>query len=229
MLLSSALSSKAIEETGGPQASCCSSIRSTVRPRVRAPQHRRRRSAARQRRRIVLRNVTDLRRASEEIEENYRKMRIAAVWARAEATVGSHHRLGLDRSWLRICGAASLMNEPAERCSRPPAARSSSAGSGERCAFLLVHRRHAGQRRSAASARLACWTRRPRADAGRGDRGEILSEHGELTAVVTILRPQAIEKAAAAEQLKEASDESNERFRRLLPISRNRTSCCGGR
>ena len=33
----------------------------------------------------ILRNVTDLRRASEEIEENYRKMRIAEVQARAES------------------------------------------------------------------------------------------------------------------------------------------------
>ena len=32
----------------------------------------------------ILRNVTDLRRATEEIEENYRKLRVAEAQARAE-------------------------------------------------------------------------------------------------------------------------------------------------
>src|SRR5262249_24118435 len=65
----------------------------------------------------ILRNVTDLRRASEEIEDNYRKMRLAEAQARAESD-----RLNLiidsvaDPSVVPdVTGATSLMNEPAER------------------------------------------------------------------------------------------------------------------
>src|SRR5678815_2841175 len=65
----------------------------------------------------ILRNVTDLRRASEEIEENYRRLRIAEVQARAESD-----RLNLIIDSVAdpivvtdASGATSLMNEPAER------------------------------------------------------------------------------------------------------------------
>src|SRR3989449_10478886 len=65
----------------------------------------------------ILRNVTDLRRASEEIEENYRKMRVAEVQARAES---DRLNLIIDSVADPIVvtdagGATSLMNEPAER------------------------------------------------------------------------------------------------------------------
>src|SRR3954453_12232029 len=118
MLLSSALSSKAIEETGATRrelllvnpvdgSDLVFELLSTVT------------EDARQGSGVVsiLRNVTDLRRASEEIEENYRKMRIAEVQARAESD-----RLNLIIDSVAdpivvtdAAGATSLMNEPAER------------------------------------------------------------------------------------------------------------------
>jgi len=86
MLLSSALSSKAIEETGAARrelllgnpvdgSDLVFELLSTV------TEDPRQGSGVVS----ILRNVTDLRRASEEIEENYRKMRIAEVQARAES------------------------------------------------------------------------------------------------------------------------------------------------
>ena len=86
MLLSSALSSKAIEETGATRrelllvnpvdgSDLVFELLSTVT------------DDPRQGSGVVsiLRNVTDLRRASEEIEENYRRLRVAEVQARAES------------------------------------------------------------------------------------------------------------------------------------------------
>ena len=65
----------------------------------------------------ILRNVTDLRRASEEIEENYRRVRIAEAQARAESD-----RLNLIIDSVAdpivvtdASGGTSLMNDPAER------------------------------------------------------------------------------------------------------------------
>src|SRR5262245_10645524 len=86
MLLSSALSSKAIEETGAARrelllvnpidgSDLVFELLSTV------TEDPRQGSGVVS----ILRNVTDLRRASEEIEENYRKMRVAEVQARAES------------------------------------------------------------------------------------------------------------------------------------------------
>src|SRR6185295_2865100 len=118
MLLSSALSSKAIEETGATRrelllvnpvdgSDLVFELLSTVT------------EDSRQGSGVVsiLRNVTDLRRASEEIEENYRKMRIAEVQARAESD-----RLNLIIDSVAdpivvtdASGETSLMNDPAER------------------------------------------------------------------------------------------------------------------
>src|SRR5262245_2580134 len=93
MLLSSALSSKAIEETGAARrelllvnpvdgSDLVFELLSTV------TEDPRQGSGVVS----ILRNVTDLRRASEEIEENYRKMRIAEVQARAESDqIGRAH------------------------------------------------------------------------------------------------------------------------------------------
>src|SRR5207244_4558304 len=65
----------------------------------------------------ILRNVTDLRRASEEIEENYRKLRVAEVQARAES---DRMNLIIDSVADPIVvtdtsGATSLHNDPATR------------------------------------------------------------------------------------------------------------------
>src|SRR6202008_1705886 len=118
MLLSSALSSKAIEETGAARrelllvnpidgSDLVFELLSTVT------------EDARQGSGIVsiLRNVTDLRRAGEENEDKYRKMRIAEAQSRAESD-----RLNLIIDSVAdpivvtdAAGATSLMNEPAER------------------------------------------------------------------------------------------------------------------
>src|SRR5262249_54045818 len=85
MLLSSALSSKAIEQTGAARrelllvnpvdgSDLLFELLSTV---TEDPRHGTGVVS-------ILRNVTDLRRASEEIEENYRRLRVAEAQARAE-------------------------------------------------------------------------------------------------------------------------------------------------
>ena len=177
MLLSSALSSKAIEETGATRrelllvnpadgSDLLFELLSTVT------------EDPRQGTGVVsiLRNVTDLRRASEEIEENYRRLRIAEAQARAESD-----RLNLIIDSVAdpivvtdAAGATSLMNEPAERLFTIPPRRQrdrAALGPGQRRAFLVVHRRHARQRRSAPRRRdRADRSADRRADAGRGDR-----------------------------------------------------------
>ena len=134
MLLSSALSSKAIEETGATRrelllvnpvdgSDLLFELLSTVT------------EDPRQGTGVVsiLRNVTDLRRASEEIEENYRKLRIAEAQARAESD-----RLNLiidsvaDPIVVTDAGRRDVADERAGRAavhdSAAARARSSSAG-----------------------------------------------------------------------------------------------------
>jgi len=216
MLLSSALSSKAIEETGATRrelllvnpvdgSDLVFELLSTVT------------EDARQGSGVVsiLRNVTDLRRASEEIEDNYRKMRIAEVQARAESD-----RLNLIIDSVAdpivvtdAAGATSLMNDPAERLfTIPPLAseieqrwvQANDAHFSSFIAGMLV----SADRRRVGEIGLS--------DPKTGEAmpveaiaGKILSDHGELTAVVTILhdRREAIEKTLLYEQLKQASDE----------------------
>jgi signal transduction histidine kinase len=165
----------------------------------------------------ILRNVTDLARAKEEIEDSYRTLRIAQAEVRDE-----RHRLELiiDSVADPIIvsdpeGDIVLMNEPAERLFTMP------SPSGE-----------AVQRRVRANgAHLTSFVsnvltgvspeRRYRGElqltdplTGRnspveGVAGQILSEQGELIWVVTILHDltEAIEKARLYEQLKEGSAE----------------------
>jgi len=71
----------------------------------------------------ILRNVGDLRRATEQIEENYRKMRTAELQASAER---DRLNLIIDSVADPIVvtdagGATSLMNDPAERLFMIPA------------------------------------------------------------------------------------------------------------
>jgi signal transduction histidine kinase len=216
MLLSSALSSKAIEETGATRrelllvnpadgSDLLFELLSTV-----TEDSRHGTGVV-----SVLRNVTDLRRASEEIEENYRRLRIAEAQAHAESD-----RLNLIIDSVAdpivvtdAAGATSLMNEPAERL------------------FTIQRRASALQERwvqandaqftSFIAGMLVSADRRRVGEIGLMDprtgqampveaiAGKIVSEHGELTAVVTILhdRREAIEKAKLYEQLKHASDE----------------------
>jgi PAS domain S-box-containing protein len=216
MLLSSALSSKAIEETGATRrelllvnpvdgSDLVFELLSTVT------------EDARQGNGVVsiLRNVTDLRRASEEIEDNYRKMRIAEVQARAESD-----RLNLIIDSVAdpivvtdAAGATSLMNEPAERLFTIPVQASEieqrwvQANDAHFSSFIAGMLVSADQRRVGEIGLSDPKT--GEAMPVEAIAGKILSEHGELTAVVTILhdRREAIEKALLYEQLKQASDE----------------------
>jgi PAS domain S-box-containing protein len=216
MLLSSALSSKAIEETGATRrelllvnpvdgSDLVFELLSTV-----AEDPRQGSGVV-----SILRNVTDLRRASEEIEENYRKMRIAEVQARAESD-----RLNLIIDSVAdpivvtdAAGATSLMNEPAERLfTIPPHAseieqRWVQANDAHFSSFIAGMLVSADQRRVGEIGLVDPMAGEPMPVEAIA--GKILSEHGELTAVVTILhdRREAIEKARLYEQLKQASDE----------------------
>jgi PAS domain S-box-containing protein len=216
MLLSSALSSKAIEETGAARrelllvnpvdgSDLVFELLSTVT------------DDPRQGSGVVsiLRNVTDLRRASEEIEENYRKMRVAESQARAES---DRLNLIIDSVADPIVvtdagGGTSLMNEPAERLFTIPTRASEieqrwvQANDAHFSSFIAGMLVSADQRRVGEIALMDPKTGEPMPVEAIA--GKILSEHGELTAVVTILHDQreAIEKAKLYEQLKQASDE----------------------
>jgi signal transduction histidine kinase len=163
----------------------------------------------------VLRNVTDLRRASEEIEENYRKMRIAEAEARAERdrlnlVIGSvaDPILVTDPN-----GDISLMNAPAERLF-------TELPHGDQASLRFVQANDA-HFSSFLSGLLFSSDRRRRGELGLVEpstgqplpveaiSGKILSEQGELTAVVTILhdRTEAIEKQHLYDRLKKGSEE----------------------
>jgi PAS domain S-box-containing protein len=221
MLLSSALSSKAIEETGAARrelllvnpadgSDLVFELLSTIT------------DDPRQGSGVVsiLRNVTDLRRASEEIEENYRRLRITEVQARAES---DRMNLIIDSVADPIVvtdagGATSLMNEPAERLFAVPPRASAleqrwvQANDAHFSSFIAGMLVSADQRRVGEIALIDPKLGEPLPVEAIA--GKILSEHGELTAVVTILhdRREAIEKGKLYEQLKQASDELERRI-----------------
>ena len=165
----------------------------------------------------ILRNVTDLARAKEEIEESYRTLRVAQAEVRDE-----RHRLDLiiDSVADPILvtdqeGDIVLMNEPAERLFNVPAIGrrgGAAARPRQRRAPHVVRLERADARAaSSATAARSSW---PIRSTGRplpveGVAGTILSEQGELMWVVTILHDltEAIEKARLYEQLKQASAE----------------------
>jgi PAS domain S-box-containing protein len=216
MLLSSALSSKAIEETGATRrelllvnpidgSDLVFELLSTV------TEDPRQGSGVVS----ILRNVTDLRRASEEIEENYRKMRVAEAQSRAESD-----RLNLIIDSVAdpivvtdASGETSLMNDPAERLFTVPPRSSAleqrwvQTNDAHFSSFIAGMLVSADQRRTGEIGLVDVRTGEPMPVEAIA--GKILSEHGELTAVVTILhdRREAIEKARLYEQLKQASDE----------------------
>jgi PAS domain S-box-containing protein len=170
----------------------------------------------------ILRNVTDLRRATEEIEENYQKLRLAEADVRAER----------DRLDLIIdsvvdpilvtdpSGNIVLMNAPAERLftvdprSSEEAQRVVRANDAHFSSFVSnLFFAGEGSRRSGAIGLLNPQT---------GDdlpveaiSGKIFSQLGEVTGVVTILhdRTEQLEKARLYEQLKRASDELEQKVR----------------
>jgi signal transduction histidine kinase len=170
----------------------------------------------------ILRNVTDLRAATEQIEENYRKLKIAEADVRAER----------DRLDLIIDSVADpilvtdpsgkilLMNTPAERLFTVP------EGSNDELQ-RAVRTNDAHFSSFVSNVFLSATSARFRGEIGLTDpeanrplpveaiSGKVMSEHGEVTAVVTILhdRTEALEKARLYEQLERASKELEEKVR----------------
>ncbi len=164
----------------------------------------------------ILRNITDLARAREEIEESYRTLRVAQAEVRDE-----RHRLDLiiDSVVDPILvtdqeGDIVLMNEPGERLFNVP----SSAGEGalrrvrangaNLTSFVSNVLTRTGEQRYRGEIQLSD-PRTGRTLPVEAAAGTILSEQGELVWVVTILhdRTEALEKARLYEQLKFASAE----------------------
>ncbi len=162
----------------------------------------------------ILRNVTDLARAKEEIEESYRTLRVAQAEVRDE-----RHRLDLiiDSVADPILvtdqeGDIVLMNTPAERLFNAPgsedesAQRSVRANGANLTSFVSNVLTRSGEQRYRGEIQLSDpVSGRPLPVEALA--GTILSEQGELMWVVTILHDQteAIEKGRLYEQLKHAS------------------------
>ncbi len=164
----------------------------------------------------ILRNVTDLARAKEEIEESYRTLRVAQAEVRDE-----RHRLDLiiDSVADPILvtdqeGDIVLMNTPAERLFNAPGSDDESvqrrvrANGANLTSFVSNVLTRSGEQRYRGEIQLADpLTGRPLPVEALA--GTILSEQRELMWVVTILHDltEAIEKARLYEQLKHASAE----------------------
>ncbi len=166
----------------------------------------------------ILRNVTDLARAKEEIEESYRTLRVAQAEVRDE-----RHRLDLiiDSVADPILvtdqeGDIVLMNTPAERLFSPlpgaaeveAALRRVRANGANLTSFVSNVLTRSGEQRYRGEIQLADpVTGRPLPVEALA--GTILSEQGELMWVVTILHDltEAIEKGKLYEQLKHASEQ----------------------
>ncbi len=164
----------------------------------------------------ILRNITDLARAKEEIEESYRTLRLAQAEVRDE-----RHRLDLiiDSVADPILvtdqeGDIVLMNEPAERLFTAPASagdvalRHVRANGAHLTSFVSNVLTRGGEQRYRGEIQLTDPVS-GRASPVEGLAGQILSEQGELMWVVTILHDltEALEKARLFEQLRQASEE----------------------
>ena len=170
----------------------------------------------------VLRDVTDLRRASEQIEENYRKLRAAEVEARAE-----RDRLDLILNSVLDpilvtdpAGNIVLMNPPAERMFT--VARGRRNGDAERrvrandAVFTsFVSNVYAGQSLRWRGELSLLDSETGNAVPTEAISGKVVTKHGEDTAIVTILHDltEAVEKAQLYEQIKRHSEELREKVR----------------
>ncbi len=166
----------------------------------------------------VLRNITDLRRATEQIEENYQKLRVAEAAVRAER---DRLNLIIDSVADPIIvtdsqGNTVLMNAPAEDLftnlggASDTAARTVQANDAHFSSFisgLLLGETGPGEIRRGEIGLMNPSSSEP--IPVEAIAGKVLTENGELTAVVTILhdRREALERARLYEQLKTASDE----------------------
>ncbi|HUF92127.1 MAG TPA: histidine kinase dimerization/phospho-acceptor domain-containing protein, partial [Candidatus Limnocylindria bacterium] len=171
----------------------------------------------------ILRNVTDLRRATEEIETNYRKLRMAEADARAER---DRLDLVIDSVADPILvtdpnGAIVMMNAPAERLftadrddGRGEVQRAVQANDAHFSSFISNLFFEGDSLRRSGRINLV--------DPPTGAvlpveaiSGKIVSEHGEVTALVTILhdRTEELERARLFEQLKLAAGEMEQKVR----------------
>jgi PAS domain S-box-containing protein len=170
----------------------------------------------------ILRNVTDLRRATEEIEENYRKLRSAEAKTRAE-----RDRLDLILNAVLDpivvtdpAGNIDLMNPPAERLFT-----AAGGGVGEAVERRLrandamftsfisnLHTSQAQRWRGELALREPTSGKKVPVEAIAG---KVVSRQGEETAVVTILHDltEAMEKARLYEKVKRHSEELEARVR----------------
>jgi PAS domain S-box-containing protein len=162
----------------------------------------------------ILRNVTDLQRATAELEDNYRKLRQTEADARAER---DRLDLVIDSVADPIlvtdpAGSTVMMNDPAERlftapdASREEIQRLVQANDAHFSSFVSNLFFEDGARRRSGRISLV--------DPATGSAlpmeaisGKIVSEHGEVTALVTILhdRTEELERARLYEELKRAS------------------------
>lgn len=170
----------------------------------------------------VLRNVTDLRRAAEELEENYRRLRAAEAKTRAER---DRLDLILNSALDPILvtdpsGNIVMMNPPAERMftpesasADPEAARRVRANDAVFTSFVAsVYA--VGDQRSREELSLTepvTGTTVP----VEAISAKLVSKHGEDTGVVTILHDltDAVEKERLYEQVKRHSEELHARVR----------------
>ncbi len=170
----------------------------------------------------ILRNVTDLRRATEEIQENYARLRLAETEVRAE-----RDRLDLIIDSVADpivvtdpAGNTIMMNAPAERLfTLPPDATAEMtqrvrANDAHFTSFVSNLLFGVAEMRYRGGISLAD----PRSGAVvpvEAVSGKIMAEQGELTAIVTILhdRTEAVERERLYEQLKRASAQLEEKVR----------------
>ena len=166
----------------------------------------------------VLRNITDLRRATAQIEENYQRLRVLEASARAER---DRLNLIIDSVADPIIvtdqfGATVMMNNPAEQLftvlpdARHVSQRNAQANDAHFLSFisgLLLGESGPGEMRRGEIELMNPNTGEP--VPVEAIAGKVLTDSGELTAVVTILhdRREALERVHLYEQLKSASDE----------------------
>ncbi|HEY7410009.1 MAG TPA: ATP-binding protein [Vicinamibacteria bacterium] len=169
----------------------------------------------------VLRNVSDLHRATEQIEENYRRVRVAEAEARAE-----RDRLDLIINSVADPivvsdpgGAIVMMNDPAERIFSVPEGASPETA-------LRVRANDAHFSSFVSNLLFGEGTTRHHGGVSLVDppsgqalpveavSGKVLAEHGELAAIVTVLhdRSEQVEKERLYEELKLATEQLEQRI-----------------
>src|SRR5436309_9952796 len=175
----------------------------------------------------VLRNVTDLRRATEEIEENYRRLRVAEAATRAE-----RDRLDLILNSVLdpilvtdAEGNIARMNPPAERMFTVPRGkrnveverrvRTNDAVFTSFVSGLFVSSLHAGQEGHWRRTLSLIDPQTGKTVPVEAISGKVASKHGEEMVIVTILHDltEAEEKARLYEQVTRHSEELRERVR----------------